>query len=155
MAYDQYLEVLANQKLKTSYSTFNPLNNRPSFGPLTGFYYAIENLQEYFLKQPMEMAVAANEDETPSMLMPATADSYNSSRLLSHAFQGKLREFVGGDLVIGVPGRDFFVAVSMKADVMIDHIRERVREDYVHTDHPLTDRLLLISADGVSELHDE
>ena len=47
MAYDQYLEVLANQKLKTSYSTFNPLNNRPSFGPLTGFYYAIENLQDY------------------------------------------------------------------------------------------------------------
>lgn len=116
---------------------------------------AIENLQEYFLKQPMEMAVAATEDETPSMLMPATADSYNSSRLLSHAFQGKLREFVGGDLVIGVPGRDFFVAVSMKADVMINHIRERVREDYVHTDHPLTDRLLLISADGVSELHDD
>jgi hypothetical protein len=29
-----------------------------------------------------------------------------------------------------------------------------VKEDFLRTDHPLTDRLLLLSADGVSELPD-
>lgn len=113
---------------------------------------AIENLQDYFERKPMEMAVAGTEDSTPAMLMPGHPDSYNASRLLSESFLVKLREFVGGDLAIGVPGRDFFVAVSMKAEVMLDHVRERVKEDYQQTDHPLTDRMLLITADGVSEL---
>ena len=113
---------------------------------------ALDNLQDYFERKPMEMAVAGSEDEAPSMLMPGKPDSYNASRLLSHTFLAKLREFVGGDLAVGVPGRDFFVAVSTKADVMVDHVRERVKEDFQQTDHPLTDRMLLITADGVSEL---
>ncbi len=116
---------------------------------------AIDNLQGYFERKPMEMAVAGTEDDVPSMLMPGRPDSYNASRLLSSSFLAKLRDFVGGDLAIGVPGRDFFVAVSMKADVMLEHVRERVKEDFHQTDHPLTDRMLLITADGVSELVDD
>ncbi|MCA9079582.1 MAG: DUF1444 family protein [Planctomycetaceae bacterium] len=116
---------------------------------------AIENLQQHFETEPMEMAVAGSEEEGPSMLMPGKPDSYNACRLLSQPFLAKLRSFVGGDLAIGVPGRDFFVAVSMKAESMLEHVRARVQEDFRQTDHPLTDRMLLITADGVSELIDE
>ena len=35
---------------------------------------------------------------------------------------------------------------------MLDHVRRKVREDYAQMDHPLTDRMLLVSVDGVSEL---
>jgi len=51
-----------------------------------------------------------------------------------------------------MPNRDFFVALSTDAPDMVRHIRERVREDFSQMDHPLTDKLLLVSADGVSEL---
>jgi hypothetical protein len=64
----------------------------------------------------------------------------------------RLREVIGGNFAVGLPGRDFFVAVSLKSPRMLDHVRRKVREDYAQMDHPLTDRLLLVSADGVSEL---
>ena len=107
------------------------------------------------LKQPMEMAVAGAEEQGPTLLMPGRPDSYNSSRLLSETFLARLRDFVGGDLAVGLPGRDFFVAVVANAPDMVDHVRRRVREDFRQTDHPLTDRMLLITADGVSELIDD
>ena len=116
---------------------------------------AIDNLQSYFERDPMEIALAATEEGHPSMMMPGKPDTYNSVRLLSTSFLEKMRQVVGGDLAVGVPGRDFFVAVSMKLPEMVDQIRKRVAEDFHQTDHPLTDRILLITADGVSELIDD
>jgi hypothetical protein len=116
---------------------------------------AVGNLQDYFERKPMEMAVAGAEEQGPTLLMPGRPDSYNSSRLLSETFLARLRDFVGGDLAVGLPGRDFFVAVVANAPEMVDHVRRRVREDFRQTDHPLTDRMLLITADGVSELIDD
>jgi uncharacterized protein YtpQ (UPF0354 family) len=112
---------------------------------------AMNNLQQYFDRQPMEMAVAGSEHDSPTMLMPGRADSYNSARLLSETFMTRLREVIGGNFAVGLPGRDFFVIVSLKSPAMLDHVRRKVREDYAQMDHPLTDRLLLVSADGVSE----
>lgn len=112
---------------------------------------AVDNLTNYFDRQPMELAVAGSEEDGPTMLMPSRADSYNTVRLLSQKFLTRMREVVGGNLAVGIPGRDFFVAVSLKADVMVEHVRQKVAEDYQQMDHPLTDRLLLVSADGVSE----
>jgi uncharacterized protein YtpQ (UPF0354 family) len=103
----------------------------------------------------MEMAVAGSEQEGPSMLMPGKADSYNSARLLSEPFTSRLREVIGGNFAVGMPGRDFFVVVNMKHPRMLDHVRRKVREDYAQMDHPLTDRMLLVSVDGVSELVSE
>ncbi|MCA8999329.1 MAG: DUF1444 family protein [Planctomycetaceae bacterium] len=116
---------------------------------------ALDNLHSYFERQPMEMAVAASEEGEPSMLMPGKPDTYNTVRLLSHSFLNQLREVAESDLVVGVPGRDFFVAVSSKIPDLVTHMRQRVREDFEQTDHPLTDRMLLVTADGVSELIDE
>ncbi|WP_437201150.1 DUF1444 family protein [Planctomicrobium sp. SH664] len=117
---------------------------------------AIDNLYSYFERQPMEMAVAASEEGgVPSMMMPGKPDAYNSVRLLCHSFLAQLREVAEGDLAVGIPGRDFFVAVSMKLPNMVSRIRQRVRDDFQQTDHPLTDRMLLVTADGISELIDD
>jgi len=116
---------------------------------------ALDNLQSYFERQPMEVTVAASEQGLPSMMMPDQPDSYNTSRLLCHSFLAQLRQVAEGDLAIGIPGRDFFVAVSTRLPSMIEQIRKRVQEDFQQMDHPLTDRLLLVTADGVSELIDD
>jgi hypothetical protein len=42
--------------------------------------------------------------------------------------------------------------VNLKHPRMLDRVRRKVREDYAQMDHPLTDRMLLVSVDGVSEL---
>lgn len=116
---------------------------------------ALENMRQYFQENPMEMAVATDEGGEPSMMMPSQPDTYNSARLLSPSFRGRMRDTAQGDLIVGAPGRDFFIAISMKAPQLLSRIREQVRKDHANTDHPLTERLLLMTADGVSEWIDE
>jgi uncharacterized protein YtpQ (UPF0354 family) len=115
---------------------------------------SLANLERYFEDHPMELAVAGAEAGTAALLMPDTSDAYNAARLVSGEFTARLREAAGGDLAIGLPGRDLFVAVSLKSTDMIEHVRGRVREDFANMDHPLTDRLLLVTADGVCEYCD-
>lgn len=112
---------------------------------------SLENLERYFEKHPMELAVAGAENGAAALLMPDTSDSYNASRLVSTAFTAQLRNAAGGNLAIGLPGRDLFVAVNLKFPDMLAHVRNRVREDFASMDHPLTDRLLLLTADGMCE----
>lgn len=110
---------------------------------------AMENLEQFAEKNPLEVSVIG-ESET-RLLMPVDTDPYNSSRLLNANLHSRLREFLGKEFVVGVPNRDFFVAVSLEHPDLIQQVRERVLQDYQAMHHPLTNRLLVISADGVSE----
>jgi hypothetical protein len=130
----------------------NDLMKRWNLDPDDLHDVALKNLEGYFEKQPMELAVAGSEETGPKMLMPSKADSYNCVRFLSDSFLGKLRGVIGGDLAVGLPGRDFFVALSLDSPPMVDQVRRKVHEDFEQMDHPLTDRILLVTADGVSEL---
>jgi len=110
---------------------------------------ALTNLDSYFENKPMEMAVAGG-DDGPTMVMPTQPDSYNAVRVLSESFRTKMREVIGNTFAIGLPSRDFFVAVNLGSEEMLTHVRQRVRDDHDEMDHPLSDELLLISPDGVS-----
>lgn len=111
---------------------------------------AISNLREYSADNPLELTIVGDELH-PRMLMPVKPDAYNSSRILDPEFHGRLRDLFGPELVVGVPNRDFFVAVTMNDTALIEQVRVRVHEDFATMHHPLTQRLLVISADGVSE----
>lgn len=114
---------------------------------------ALANLDAYFDAKPMEMAVAGG-DDGPTMIMPTQPDSYNAVRVLSEHFREKMREVMGQTFALGIPSRDFFVAVNLNSAEMLAHIRERVRSDHDEMDHPLSRELLLISPDGVSAFGD-
>jgi uncharacterized protein YtpQ (UPF0354 family) len=111
---------------------------------------ALKNLDRYFDDRPMEFTVAGDEDG-PRLLLPTRPDAYNSARLLSPAFHDTLTEILGQEFAVGAPSRDFFVAVSTQNQATIDHVRQKVGEDFKQMDHPLSDRLLLMTRDGVSE----
>jgi hypothetical protein len=114
------------------------------------FALSIRNLDRYFDNSPMQFTLAGSETG-PRVLIPARADAYNSSRLLSEKFHGDLRSVLSGQFAVGLPSRDFFVAVNLETDEVVDHVRQRVREDFKQMDHPLSDRLLLVTHDGVTE----
>ncbi len=115
---------------------------------------ALRNLDLYFEEKPMEYMVAGEEDD-PSLLMPGRADAYNSVRLLSERFHVKLRGLFGPQCVVGIPNRDFLIAVSLSCGETLEQIRDKVRDDHATMDHALCERLLLVSADGVSEYFDD
>jgi hypothetical protein len=111
---------------------------------------ALANLNRYFDDAPMKFTVAG-EDEGPRLLIPERPDAYNTSRLLSEPFHEKLREVLGGEFAVGTPSRDFFVAVSLDSTETVEHVRKKVEDDFLQMDHPLSDRLLLVTHDGVTE----
>lgn len=111
---------------------------------------AIGNLRQYAIDHPLEVTMVGS-DSDPRMLMPVRPDAYNCSRILDPGFHGRLRDLFGPELIVGVPNRDFFVAVTMKDRELIEQVRVRVNEDHATMHHPLTRRLLVVSADGVSE----
>lgn len=111
---------------------------------------AMENLDRYFDNQPMEFTLAG-EEEGPRLLIPARPDAYNAARLLSEKFHLKMREVMGGDFAVGAPSRDFFVAVSLDSEETLDHVRKKVGDDFKQMDHPLSEKLLLVTHDGVTE----
>lgn len=124
--------------------------------------FALENLEAYFQKRTMQLAghpraptegasLGPAEEVGPRLLMPHSPDAYNTTRLVSSGFQAKVRELLGGDFAVGVPSRDFFVAFSLDSTETTETIRHKVAEDFSSMDHPLSDRLLFVTADGVSE----
>lgn len=111
---------------------------------------ALQNLRLYSAEHPLEVTVVGEECD-PSLLMPVKADAYNCVRLLDPVFHRRLRELFGPEVLVGLPNRDFFVAVSLQQPALIAQVQERVCRDYATMHYPLTHRLLVISADGVSE----
>lgn len=111
---------------------------------------AVENLEQYYEDEPMELTVAEAE-EGPRLLIPSRPDVYNSARLLSPKFQASLRGVLGREFVVGLPSRDLFVALSLECPETVSHIRTRVASDFQQMEHPLSDRLLLVTHDGVTE----
>lgn len=116
--------------------------------------YSLQNLDGYFEQNSMEFMLTGD-PEGPRLLLPHRADTYNTARLLSGAFHSSMQEILGREFIVGVPNRDFFVAVSLHSDDMIDEIRRKVADDFDRMDHPLSNRLLLVSSDGVSEYTSE
>jgi len=111
---------------------------------------AIGNLERYFRDNPIEFTLSGRE-AGDRVLFPIGPDAYNSARLLSNEFHRMLRTMLGSELVVGVPSRDFFVAASLGGPHALAQIKERVAEDFSRMNHPITDRLLLVSLDGMSE----
>ncbi|MEX2286439.1 MAG: DUF1444 family protein [Planctomycetaceae bacterium] len=111
---------------------------------------AIENLERHFEETPMEFTMAG-EENGPRLLMPNRPDAYNATRILSGSFHRKLRELLGPELAVGLPSRDFFIAVSLNSAETVEDVRRKVVEDYVTMDHPVCEQLLLVSLDGISE----
>lgn len=111
---------------------------------------AMDNLARFAEDHPLEVTLVG-EDDDPRMLVPVTPHAYNTVRLLGGELHGRLRQVLGAELVVGVPNRDFFVAISLNHPKLIGEIQRQVAHDFQAMHHPLTSRLLVISADGVSE----
>ena len=90
-------------------------------------------------------------EEGPNMIIQNKADAYNASQVLSPSFYRQARKFLGSEFLAGVPNRDFLLALSLSESQVIEKIQHNIANDYLNMDHPLTDQLLVVTADGVSE----
>jgi uncharacterized protein YtpQ (UPF0354 family) len=76
-------------------------------------------------------------------------DGYDASRLLLPTLHEKLREHLGSPFAAAVPNRDILLCFR-NDDETVGRLREQIAEDYRQMPHQVTDKLLLITPDGIA-----
>jgi uncharacterized protein YtpQ (UPF0354 family) len=76
-------------------------------------------------------------------------DGYDASRILLPTLHERLREHLGSPFAAGIPNRDILLCFR-NDDETVDRLKGQIAEDYRNMPHQITDRLLLVTADGIA-----
>ena len=76
-------------------------------------------------------------------------DGYDASRLLLPTLHDRLRRFLGSPFAAGVPNRDILLCFR-NTDEMVSRLRKQIRNDYREMPHQISDRVLLVTPDGIA-----
>jgi hypothetical protein len=89
-------------------------------------------------------------DHRPAALL-STGDGYDAARLLLDGLHPHLAPQLGRDFLVAIPTRDVFIAFPTTPHALIDRLRRQVAVDYQKLPYPITDRLFLVTRDGVAD----
>jgi uncharacterized protein YtpQ (UPF0354 family) len=76
--------------------------------------------------------------ESGRMFILATMDGYDATRILLSPLLERLAAQVNGELVIGIPNRDFFIAFGNANPLVVGQIGQQVQKDAQSRAYPLT-----------------
>ena len=84
-----------------------------------------------------------------NLVLFQSLDGFDASRLLLPNLHERLRDHLGSPFVAAVPNRD--ILVCFRGDeATVEGLRSRIKQDYRTMPHQVTDRLLLVTADGLA-----
>ncbi len=95
---------------------------------------ALANLYERSSGEVYELG----DDNTGKMFVLATQDGYDATRILIGPLLEKLAAQVSGELVIGIPNRDFLIAFGNANPLVVGQIGQQVKRDAQERTYPLT-----------------
>lgn len=97
-------------------------------------------------------AHAAQDDEGEiNLILFQTLDGFDASRLLLPNLHERLRDHLGSPFVAAIPNRDILLCFRHDEDT-VTPLRDQIRRDYRTMPHQVTDRLMLVTADGIAPL---
>ena len=108
---------------------------------------AIENL----VNRSESIAAHAAQDESGqvNLILFQTMDGYDASRILLPTLHDRLREHLGSAFAAGIPNRDILICFRDDAPT-VARLERQIAEDYRRMPHQVTDRLLLVTPDGIA-----
>jgi uncharacterized protein YtpQ (UPF0354 family) len=86
-------------------------------------------------------AYQLGDDEAGRMFILATHDGYDATRILLSPLLAQLAEQVNGQLIIGIPNRDFLIAFGNADPLTVGKIGLQVKADSQSRTYPLTPTL--------------
>lgn len=97
------------------------------------------------------MNAHAAQDETGeiNLILFQSLDGFDASRLLLPNLHDRLREHLGSPFVAAVPNRDILLCFRNDPDAVAS-LRGQIKHDYRNMPHQITERLLLVTPDGVA-----
>jgi uncharacterized protein YtpQ (UPF0354 family) len=99
----------------------------------------------------MEASAAQDESGRICLILFQTDDGYDASRLLLPTLHDKLREHLGSPFAAAIPSRDLLLCFRNDPET-IARVKDQVEEDYRRMPHQVTNRLLLVTADGIARM---
>ncbi len=98
-------------------------------------------------------AIAAHAAQGPdgqiNLILFQTMDGFDASRILLPTLHSRLREHLGSPFSAGIPNRDIMLCFRDDEET-VGRLRQQIRADYAAMPHPVTDKLLLVTADGIA-----
>jgi uncharacterized protein YtpQ (UPF0354 family) len=109
---------------------------------------ALANLRRRTVEE-RDYTVAGSGDQ--QLFIWNTGDGYDATRLLLSDVLAKWQTQIGGNLVIGIPNRDFLIAFSDNDRSVVENIARQLQHDARTQPYPLTDRLFTVLQGQVRE----
>ena len=110
---------------------------------------ALANLVER--SQAMQAHAAQDDAGKVNLVLFQTLDGFDAARMLLPTLHGRLRELLGSPFGAAVPNRDILICFRAD-DETTDRIRTQVAQDFSTMPHQITDRLFLVTADGIAPM---
>lgn len=125
---------------------------RPQF---KAWKIATEELHEVALEnlicrsESMNAQAAQDESGQINLILFQTGDGYDASRILLPTLHERLREHLGSPFLAAIPNRDILLCFR-NDDETVGRVKTQVEEDYKRMPHQVSDKLYLITADGIA-----
>jgi hypothetical protein len=108
---------------------------------------AIQNLVTR--SEAINAHAAQDEDGKINLILFQTMDGYDAARLLLPTLHDRLREHLGSPFAAGIPNRDILLCFR-NDEQTLDRLRTQIQTDNKTMPHPVTDKLLLVTPDGIA-----
>jgi hypothetical protein len=108
---------------------------------------ALENLVNR--SNAIEAHAAPDEKGEISLIVFQTMDGYDASRILLPTLHDRLRGHLGSPFAAAIPNRDILLCFRGDPDT-VDKYRKQIRSDFQQMPHQVTDKLLLVTPDGIA-----
>ncbi len=112
---------------------------------------ALQNLA--ILSETLPAHAAQNESGRIDLILVQLMDGYDASRILLPGLYNHLKEHLGGPFVAGIPNRDILICFRDEPETVL-RLQQRIAADYQAMPHQVTDRLFLVTADGIAPYAD-
>ena len=110
-----------------------------------------EKAMENLVARSDAMQAHAAQDETGeiNLILFQTLDGFDASRLLLPTLHERLREHLGSPFIAAIPNRDILLCFRNDPET-VDSLRNQIRTDFHTMPHQVTEKLLLVTADGIA-----
>jgi hypothetical protein len=156
---DPDLDILVNQPLVAGLRVTYTVDSDKTFSyisrpALERWEVSLDDLHELSLQNLVARseainAHAANDDNGIYLILFQTMDGYDASRLLLPTLHERLREHLGSPFAAGIPNRDILLCFRNDDDT-VSKLRDQIQKDFQRMPHQVTDKLLLITPDGIA-----
>ncbi len=108
---------------------------------------AISNLVTH--SASMQAHAAQDEEGNTNLILVQTLDGYDASRILLPSLHEQLKQHLGSPFLAGIPNRDILICFRNEP-AMAAKLAAQIGEDFKTMPHQLTDKLFLVTADGIA-----